>query len=304
VLLGSLEPCRRRDFSPLGRTAEGCVLAGRRLRHRCLHAVWYSICVRLHQSSPSVPQRHRSTTPASKRWRDGQELLLLVGRLVQAEGYDGELSPAQWMALRYFARANPFSQIPRRQQARPAGEMAKRPRNIHHYAALRRAADYIGGALFELGYRPAQQTYEARGKTFANIIAELSGEALVNELVVIGAHYDSHKDSPGPDDNASAIAALLELARAAMAWQPRHTLRFVAFTNEESPFTCTEHMGSQVYARACRENGDHIVAMLCLEMLGCYSERSARSGFSFGGLFLPRRGDFLALVGNRNHGHF
>ena len=28
---------------------------------------------------------------------------------MQAEGYDGELSPAQWMALRYFARANPFS---------------------------------------------------------------------------------------------------------------------------------------------------------------------------------------------------
>ena len=41
--------------------------------------------------------------------RETAELLLLVGRLVQAEGYDGELSPAQWMALRYFARANPFS---------------------------------------------------------------------------------------------------------------------------------------------------------------------------------------------------
>ena len=41
--------------------------------------------------------------------RETAELLLQVGRLVQAEGYDGELSPAQWMALRYFARANPFS---------------------------------------------------------------------------------------------------------------------------------------------------------------------------------------------------
>src|SRR5215831_13048064 len=41
--------------------------------------------------------------------RETAELLLLVGRLVQAEGYDGELSPAQWMALRYFARANTFS---------------------------------------------------------------------------------------------------------------------------------------------------------------------------------------------------
>jgi DNA-binding MarR family transcriptional regulator len=44
--------------------------------------------------------------------RETAELLLLVGRLVQAEGYDGELSPAQWMALRYFGRANPFSRTP------------------------------------------------------------------------------------------------------------------------------------------------------------------------------------------------
>ena len=44
--------------------------------------------------------------------RKTAELLLQAGRLVQAEGYDGELSPAQWMALRYFARANPFSRNP------------------------------------------------------------------------------------------------------------------------------------------------------------------------------------------------
>src|SRR6202158_3376048 len=44
--------------------------------------------------------------------RETAELLLLVGRLVQTEGYDGELSPAQWMALRYFARANQYSRNP------------------------------------------------------------------------------------------------------------------------------------------------------------------------------------------------
>jgi DNA-binding MarR family transcriptional regulator len=44
--------------------------------------------------------------------RETAELLLLVGRLVQANGYDGELSPAQWMALRFFARANSFSRTP------------------------------------------------------------------------------------------------------------------------------------------------------------------------------------------------
>ena len=44
--------------------------------------------------------------------RETAELLLLLGRLVQAEGYHGDLSPAQWMALRFFARANPFSRTP------------------------------------------------------------------------------------------------------------------------------------------------------------------------------------------------
>ena len=44
--------------------------------------------------------------------RETAELLLLMGRVVQADGYDGELSPAQWMALRFFARANSFSQTP------------------------------------------------------------------------------------------------------------------------------------------------------------------------------------------------
>jgi DNA-binding MarR family transcriptional regulator len=44
--------------------------------------------------------------------RETAELLVQVGRLVQAEGYDGELSPAQWMALRFFARANKFSRNP------------------------------------------------------------------------------------------------------------------------------------------------------------------------------------------------
>ena len=44
--------------------------------------------------------------------RETAEVLLLIGRLVQAEGYHGELSPAQWMALRFFARANQFSRNP------------------------------------------------------------------------------------------------------------------------------------------------------------------------------------------------
>lgn len=44
--------------------------------------------------------------------RETAELLLMVGRLVQFEGYYGGLSPAQWMALRFLSRANSFSRTP------------------------------------------------------------------------------------------------------------------------------------------------------------------------------------------------
>src|SRR3954462_11405409 len=54
--------------------------------------------------------------------------------------------------------------------------------------------------------------------------------------------------------------------------------------NEESPFTRTETMGSLVYAQACRENGDKIAGMLCLETLGCYSEEIGSQWLSFGGV--------------------
>ena len=173
------------------------------------------------------------------------------------------------------------------------------PRNIYHYAALQQAADLCSSCLAENGCAPVPETYEARGKSFTNFSAEVPGGSLKEEIVVVGAHYDTHKNSPGANDNGSALAVLFEIARA-FATVPQHrTLRFVTFTNEESPFTRTKHMGSRVYARNCRERGDKIAAMLCLETLGCYSEQPGTQRMSFGGRLLPREGNFLALVANR-----
>jgi DNA-binding MarR family transcriptional regulator len=59
-----------------------------------------------------ISKRYYTLDEAIMSVRETAELLLLVGRLVQTEGYDGELSPAQWMALRFFARANSFSRTP------------------------------------------------------------------------------------------------------------------------------------------------------------------------------------------------
>src|SRR6266550_3076073 len=174
------------------------------------------------------------------------------------------------------------------------------PRNIYHYEALQKAAAHIETSLREAGYSPLLHTYETQGKGFVNISAELPGREHRDEIVVIGAHYDTHKDSPGANDNGSAVAALLELARHFARRETARTLRFVAFTNEETPFTRRKDMGSRVFARECRRRGDNVIGMICLETIGCYSEEIGSQWLSFGGLFLPRQGNFLALVANRS----
>jgi Zn-dependent M28 family amino/carboxypeptidase len=174
------------------------------------------------------------------------------------------------------------------------------PRNSFHQDALRTALALVEASLAEAGHVPILQPYDTRGQSFANISAEMTGAAdRRDEIVVVGAHYDTHKDSPGADDNGSAVAALLELARHFAHRPTARTLRFVAFTNEEAPFTRRKDMGSRVYARECRRRSDNITAMICLESLGYYSEQPGSQWLSLGGLLLPRRGDFLALVANR-----
>jgi acetylornithine deacetylase/succinyl-diaminopimelate desuccinylase-like protein len=83
-------------------------------------------------------------------------------------------------------------------------------------------------------------------------------------VIVVGAHYDTVPGSPGANDNATGVAAVLALARR-FAGRPRpRTIRFVAFVNEEPPWFQTEAMGSVVYATQARRRGDRISAMLSL----------------------------------------
>jgi Zn-dependent M28 family amino/carboxypeptidase len=120
---------------------------------------------------------------------------------------------------------------------------------------------------------------------------------------VLGAHYDTVPSTPGADDNASAVAVLLEAARLMKGLQPKRTVRFVAFPCEEPPHFHTGEMGSQVYARRCRTRNERVVGMLCLEMVGFFSTETNSQRVPdeiprFLHWVFPRRGDFLAAVGN------
>lgn len=173
-------------------------------------------------------------------------------------------------------------------------------RNLWRFADLEAAAAYIENQLAAAGCTPAAQTYEVHGKQVRNIIAEIKGRDQPDEIVVIGAHYDSVRGSPGANDNASGVAALLELARLFCDRPQSRTLRLAAFVNEEPPFFKTEKMGSRVYAEAVREKGEQITAMVSLETIGYYSDEESSQRFPFPPLrfFYPTRGNFLAFVGN------
>ena len=116
---------------------------------------------------------------------------------------------------------------------------------------------------------------------------------------MVGAHYDTASGAPGADDNTSGIAGTLALARKFSMAKPDRTLRFVAFVNEEPPYFQTERMGSWVYAKRCREKGEDVVAMLSLEMLGCYSDAPGSQKYPPPFSFLyPSRGNFIGFIGN------
>jgi len=172
-------------------------------------------------------------------------------------------------------------------------------RSVWQPQALAAAASHIESTLAGLGYRVESQAYDSHGVPVRNIEATLGGTVRPQDIVLLGAHYDSVRGTAGANDNASGSAALLEIARQ-LAGQPlARTVRLVAFVNEEPPHFNVGEMGSGFYARAAAARGDRIVAMLSLETLGYYSDQAGSQRYPFPfGLLYPDRGDFVAFVGN------
>ncbi|UCG89094.1 MAG: M20/M25/M40 family metallo-hydrolase [Gemmatimonadota bacterium] len=178
-----------------------------------------------------------------------------------------------------------------------AGKIGER--HVWKMQALDAAARYVEQALEESRYRVGSQSYDADGMAVRNLDAERLGRGRRDEIVLVGAHYDSVCGSPGANDNGTGVAAMLELARLFADRSPDRTVRFAAFVNEEPPFCFGRNMGSRVYARRCRKLREKIAAMLSLETIGCYRDDrgSQRYPFPFG-LLYPRTGDFIGFVGN------
>jgi len=172
-------------------------------------------------------------------------------------------------------------------------------RNADQHRALAEAASYISAAFEALGCRPTRQSIEVWSGDVDNVECEFEGHERPDEVVVVGAHYDSAPYSPGANDNASGVAGLIELAKRVAAKPRARTLRFVAFTNEEPPFFQTDQMGSYVYVQRLAERPGTVVAMLSIETIGSYSDEPGSQAFPpLMDLFYPDRGDFIALIAN------
>lgn len=154
------------------------------------------------------------------------------------------------------------------------------------------AATWIESELRKAGYTPRRHEFDEG----VNIEAEIPGDG---EIVIVGAHYDTVIGSPGADDNASGVAAMLALARRFAQQKPKRTLRFVAFANEEPPYFTTQQMGSLVYADRCHERGEKIVAMLSLEAIGYYSDAAGSQQYpAMLDAVYPTTGNFVAFASN------
>jgi len=172
-------------------------------------------------------------------------------------------------------------------------------RNVFRPRALGHAADFVTGAWSAQGYRVTPHVYDLEGTPTANLEISRQGRTRPREIVLVGAHYDSVPGSPGADDNASGVAALLEISRLLADTAPERTIRLVAFVNEEPPFFATQQMGSEVYARMARARDDDIRLMVSLETIGYYADEPGSQGHPPPlGLCYPDRANFLAFVSN------
>ncbi|MFQ6077612.1 MAG: M28 family peptidase [Thermodesulfobacteriota bacterium] len=169
-------------------------------------------------------------------------------------------------------------------------------RNYENLTSLDLAADYID-SVFRIATSHVQtQTFPVEGERYRNIVWTFHPEG--RPVVVVGAHYDVAGDQPGADDNASGVAALLELARLLSTLRPRldHRIDLVAYSLEEPPYFRTEFMGSAVHARSLNEEGIRVEAMIALDMIGYFDSTPRKIRLPLG-LTYPLSRDFIAVVG-------
>lgn len=175
----------------------------------------------------------------------------------------------------------------------------KSGRNFINKDNITPARNYIAKQFSAAGLKPIYQTYQLDGDEYSNIVVNIPGTSDSEEILIVGAHYDSVENSPGANDNASGVGALIEIAKYISKNPVKRTVRFVAFANEEPPYFQTEEMGSLVYANTLGDENKNIIGMISIESIGFYSNQPNSQAYpALIDLFYPNTGNFVSFIGN------
>ena len=181
--------------------------------------------------------------------------------------------------------------------------LAETPRSLDDPRSIISSTTYLTGQLSALGYVVERQEVLAQADNLIVTIPAAKNDA---PIIVIGAHYDTVGISPGADDNASGVTALLELARSFQELRGtiNHELQLVFYANEEPPYFKTSAMGSVVHANSLDEP-DRVVGMISLESMGYFSDEAGSQNYPFPlSLRYPSTGNFIAFVGDTSSRQF
>lgn len=179
-------------------------------------------------------------------------------------------------------------------------------RNYQNITSLNKASGYIVEEMKKAGATPDFQRWFAQGKEYKNVTTSYNPDK--KQRLIVGAHYDVCGDQPGADDNASAVAGLLELVRLVFEHQPALSYRidFVAYCLEEPPFFASEEMGSYIHAKSLFDQKADVKGMICLEMIGYFSDEPHSQPFPSPELakLYPHTANFIIVVGIEKYAAF
>ncbi|GHA67726.1 M28 family peptidase [Pontibacter akesuensis] len=180
----------------------------------------------------------------------------------------------------------------------------KPARNYQNKQSLEAASAYVYEELDKLSFDKLeyQEFTVSTGNKYRNVSAIFEGAS--EERIIIGAHYDVCGDQPGADDNASAVAGMLETARLLHVYQQEgqlhYTYEFVAYCLEEPPFFGSDEMGSAVHARKMLQEKVPVKFMIAYEMIGYFSDAPGSQNFPDPALksMFPDTGNFVVIAGH------
>lgn len=177
-------------------------------------------------------------------------------------------------------------------------------RNYQNPESLEKVCRYLKGEFDKYGLETVEQPFTARGSYYKNIIASYNREK--QRRMIVGAHYDVCEDQPGADDNASAVAGLLETARMVAEAKPNidYRIDFVSFCLEEWPFFATQKMGSYIHAESINEFKADIIGLINFEMIGYFHNGDQEYPNASLRKIFPEKANFIAVVGKRSYHEF